>query len=101
VALFAGRFHLATNLRLRVAGRAAGLDRDDVQMVIDGVRDERDFAQVCRHYEQETGTKLPAAPPDGSTGADGGFLKQLLEWLSSPEGQAFLKMIFALFGLTI
>ncbi len=71
--------------------------------------DDEFLASCCQSYVA-SGKALPAflAPVYGSesadepqTGAVGDFLAQLLAWLSSPEGMAFIKFIFSLFSFTI
>lgn len=47
------------------------------------------------------GGKMHKALTSEGYGADGSILKDLLAWLSSPEGQAFIKFIFSLFGFMI
>ena len=91
-------FHFRTNLPIRIVGRANGLSRDDIDAVLEGIYDEKDFKTACAQYKAMTGATLPT---DKVGGTLGDFLKQLLDWLSSPEGMAFIKFIFSLFGFTV
>lgn len=90
--------HLATKIQVRVAGRLNGLSRSEILTVIDGISDVDDFNACCSAYKTQTGANLPGDPVGG---AIGDFLKQMLEWLSSPEGQEFIKFILSLFGFMI
>ena len=89
--------HLATKIKLRVVGRLNGLSRSEILTVIDGISDVDDFNACCVAFKG-TGATLPDDPVGG---AIGDFLKQMLDWLSSPEGMAFIKFILSLFGFII
>jgi hypothetical protein len=89
--------HLATKIRVRVAGRLGGLSRSEILTVIDGISERDDFEQCCAAYTS-TGRSLPDDPVGGPLGD---FLQAMLEWLSSPEGREFLKFILSLFGFVI
>lgn len=72
---------------------------------------QRTRKPINRHQEESEASKegTEAAETegdsvDGSTvpqGADGSIIKMILEWLSSAEGQQFIKFIFSLFGFAI
>lgn len=95
-------------LRTRLAGRRAGLSRDDINTVIDGMDDE-----LIARAKVLSGVKVPdfkdgpvielPGGGDGTVGAfgDGTVIKQILDWISSPDGQAFIKFIFSLFSFVI
>ena len=98
-------FGFCIRLRARIAGRRAGLSRDDINMVIDGIDDE-----VIAKAKALSGVKIPdfkdgqAIEVPGSTvGAfgDGTIIRQILDFLASPEGQQLIRFIFSLFGFMI
>lgn len=96
----------AVKVRVRIIGRANGLSRSDVNTVVDGISDADDFATICDHYEQTTGKKLPTEEEmkvggEKVEGAVTDFLQWLIQWMSSPNGMAFIKFILSLFGFAI
>lgn len=109
--IFRRRNRLGPLLRLRMlkVGFDAGLSRDEVSAVIDGVDDE-----VIDFAKQASGITVPefesqedAQPIEGGEteshpqGAGGEIIKAILAWISSPEGQAFIRFVFSLFGFII
>lgn len=67
--------------------------------------DDDFLADCCASYQAQ-GNALPAfltptESGDVPQGAPGDFIRSILDWLSSPEGMAFIKFIFSLFSFVV
>ena len=82
------RFRIATNIRLRLALRTKGYSRSQINFAIDAVDDDMIAIAMA-----ESGTNASAI-------GDGTLIGLIIDWLKSPEGQAFiaalLKMLLGL-----
>ena len=72
-------FHAFTRLATRAALRKQGKSRSEIADIIDYATDD----------------VIDAVASEGKVGAfgDGVVIKNILDWLGSPEGQAFIKML--------
>ena len=81
-------FKIATNVRLRLALRAKGYSRSQINFAIDAVDDDMISIAMA-----ESGVNASAI-------GDGTLIGIIIDWFKSPEGQAFiaalLKMLLGL-----
>lgn len=78
-------FTIATKLRCRAALRAKGYSRSEINSVIDAVDDDSIGVAMA-----ETGNNTVGAIGDGT------ILAAIIEWLKSPQGQAFIDALLKL-----
>lgn len=110
MSLFNKDFGPGLRVAIRLAGRRGGATRDQIATVLDGVTtpDGGLDQELIQSVATAAGTDLPAFVGDsvgageGVTGAfDGSILKKIIDFLTSPQGQAFIKAIFAIFGIIL
>lgn len=93
---------IVTNVELRAYARGQGLSRSQTRQLVDACKDEhmRKAAAMCstpipEEFLQPTEMTATAVESE-VVGEGGGFLKRLMDWLSSPQGQEFIKNLFAI-----
>lgn len=77
-------FKVATNVRVRLALRAKGYSRAQINFAIDCIDDDM------------IASAMTTAGVDASAIGDGTIIGAIIDWLKSPQGQAFLDALLKL-----
>jgi hypothetical protein len=86
--------NIVRNTELRIYARKQGCTRAQARQLVEGCKEE--------HLEQASklsGVEIPPDllnPPVGGDIVGDGFLKRIMDWLKSPQGQEFIKALFTL-----
>lgn len=92
---------VVTNVELRAYSRSQGLSRSQTRELVASCQDKhiRKAAAMCSAPIPEEflqPTEMTAAAVESEIVNEGGFLERLMNWLKSPQGQEFIKNLFAI-----
>jgi hypothetical protein len=86
--------NIVRNVELRGYCRSQGLSKSETRAMVAGCKEEH-LQQAAAMAKVEIPVEL-TNPPVGGDVVGSGFLQKIMDWLKSPNGQAFIKMLFSL-----